>query len=251
MDENRTPAQANSFGLAVDEYERSRPGYPQAAIEWLVPEEAHTVLDLAAGTGKLTRSLVARGLDVVAVEPDDEMRTRLAAVIPSVRALKGTAEHIPLPDASVDAVTVAQAWHWVDEALAVPEIARVLRPGGTLGLVWNVRDERVDWVHKLGDIIQNHAVDRALAELRGIGEPFGPLEAFETDWAQTVTPESLITLVESRSYMITATDDHRRATLDAVRRLMGTNPALAGRDRFELPYRTYCFRAVVRSAPID
>ena len=105
---------ARSFGAAADAYERARPGYPDPAVDWLVPEGARTVLDLGAGTGKLTRALVARGLDVIAVEPLPEMRESLAAAVPEVRAVAGTAEDIPLPDDSVDAITVAQAWHWVD-----------------------------------------------------------------------------------------------------------------------------------------
>ncbi|HEY4915702.1 MAG TPA: class I SAM-dependent methyltransferase, partial [Solirubrobacteraceae bacterium] len=112
-----------------------------------------TVLDLGAGTGKFTRALVSRGLDVVAVEPLDEMREILQQQLPDVRALAGTAENIPLDDDSVDAVTVAQAWHWVDERRALPEVARVLRPGGELCLIWNRRDHSVAWMRRLSDVM--------------------------------------------------------------------------------------------------
>ena len=142
-----------SFGSAAAAYERGRPSYPPEAIDWLLPPGARRVLDLGAGTGKLTTRLVERGLDVVAVDPIPDMLEVLRASLPETPALEGTAEEIPLEDNSVDAVLVAQAWHWVDPQRAVPEVARVLRPGGRLGLVWNTRDERLGWVRELGEII--------------------------------------------------------------------------------------------------
>jgi ubiquinone/menaquinone biosynthesis C-methylase UbiE len=133
MDENRTSEHASSFGRAAGAYDSARPGYPDAAVDWLVPAHARTVLDIGAGTGKFTRSLVRRGFATIAVEPDPLMRQRLVESLPTVQALGGTAEAIPLPDDCVDAVTVAQAWHWVDRPAATAEIARVLRPGGSCG----------------------------------------------------------------------------------------------------------------------
>ncbi len=144
--EARWREQATSFGAAAAAYERGRPPYPAEAIDWLLPPGAARVLDVGAGTGKLTRQLAQRGLDVLAVEPLAGMRDQLARAVPGVPVYPGTAEDIPLPDGSVDAVLAAQAWHWVDPVRAVPEVARVLVPGGQLGLAWNVRDERVDWV---------------------------------------------------------------------------------------------------------
>ncbi|MBI3690304.1 MAG: class I SAM-dependent methyltransferase, partial [Mycolicibacterium aromaticivorans] len=135
-----------SFGSEAAAYERGRPSYPPEAIDWLLPPGARDVLDLGAGTGKLTTRLVERGLDVVAVDPLAEMLELLSSALPDTPALLGTAEQIPLPDNSVDAVLVAQAWHWFDPEQAVAEVARVLRPGGRLGLVWNARDERMGWV---------------------------------------------------------------------------------------------------------
>src|SRR5437016_4501937 len=152
--DERRQARAASFGSAAGAYERGRPPYPPEAIDWLLPAGAARVLDLGAGTGKLTRQLTGRGLDLTAVEPSEGMREQLRRAVPGVRALAGTAEQIPLPDLSVDAVLVAQAWHWMDPAVAVPEVARVLRPGGQLGLLWNIRDERADWVAGLGAILR-------------------------------------------------------------------------------------------------
>ena len=142
-----------SFGAEAAAYERGRPSYPPEAIDWLLPPDARDVLDLGAGTGKLTTRLVERGLGVVAVDPIPEMLELLSNSLPDTPALLGTAEEIPLPDDSVDAVLVAQAWHWFDPERAVKEVARVLRPGGRLGLVWNTRDERLGWVKDLGRII--------------------------------------------------------------------------------------------------
>jgi SAM-dependent methyltransferase len=232
---------ARSFGAAADIYERSRPGYPDAAVDWLLPAGARTVLDLGAGTGKLTRSLAARGLEVVAVEPVAEMRANLAAALPEVRALEGTAEAIPLEDDSVDAITVAQAWHWVDPERAIAEAARVLRPGGTLGLIWNRRDERVDWVARLGEVMGTGGAELIAMDEVGIGPPFGPTETFVTDWARPMDVDLLVEMAASRSYVITATARRRAEILDGVRRLVEADPHLGA--EFDFPYRTFCFRA--------
>lgn len=146
-------AHANSFGPAAEIYERGRPPYPEEALDWLLPAVRPRVLDLGAGTGKLTRQVHARGLEITAVDPSDGMLAELGRVLPAVKALIGSAEAIPVPNNAVDVVLVAQAWHWVDPAQAVPEVARVLSPGGRLGLIWNLRDEREDWVRRLGEII--------------------------------------------------------------------------------------------------
>jgi SAM-dependent methyltransferase len=232
---------ARSFGAAAEAYERARPGYPAAAVDWLLPAGARTVLDLGAGTGKLTRALAQRDLDVVAVEPLEEMRATLAWVLPEGRALEGTAEAIPLDDDSVDAITVAQAWHWVNPERATAEVARVLRPGGTLGLVWNRRDERVDWVARLGDVMGSGDAD--VIEMDGveIGPPFGPTETFITDWERPMNDDLLVEMAASRSYVITATARRRHEILDGVRELVDADPHLG--TEFDLPYRTFCFRA--------
>lgn len=235
-----------SFGSAAAAYERGRPSYPPEAIDWLLPGDARQVLDLGAGTGKLTTRLVERGLDVVAVDPIPEMLEVLRASLPETRALLGTAEDIPLPDNSVDAVLVAQAWHWVDAARAIPEVARVLRPGGRLGLVWNTRDERLGWVRNLGEIIgadgERDRFDVALSV--SFAEP----ERHQVEWTNYLTPQALIDLVSSRSYCITSPAEVRSTTLDRVRELLATHPALANSAGLALPYVTVCIRASLASA---
>jgi SAM-dependent methyltransferase len=232
---------ASSFGTAADQYKRGRPGYPKSAVEWLVPRRARTVLDLAAGTGKLTRSLVEARLKVTAVEPSRGMREQLAAAVPAAVVLAGTAEKIPLPDASVDAVAVAHAWHWFDAALAVPEIARVLVPGGTLALVWNMRDETEPWAATLGAIMHRHS-RQAIDASPEIGAPFGPPERMEVRWRQPVTRQEVLDLVASRSYVITMPEQERSRLLGEVAELLGDHPDLRGRDEIEMPYVTRCTR---------
>ena len=195
-DEDRRREQAASFGAAAAAYERGRPPYPAEAIDWLLPPGATRVLDVGAGTGKLTRQLAERGLDVVAVEPLEGMREQLARAVPGVPVYPGTAEDIPLPDGSVQAVLLAQAWHWVDPARAVPEVARVLVPGGQLGLVWNIRDERVDWVAQLGRIVHDPGEadgSRGITSVRSItSPPFGPLQRHTVDWTHRLTRDQLV-----------------------------------------------------------
>jgi SAM-dependent methyltransferase len=232
-----------SFGAEAAAYERGRPSYPPEAIDWLLPPGARDVLDLGAGTGKLTTRLVERGLDVVAVDPIPEMLEVLSNSLPDTPALLGTAEEIPLPDDSVDAVLVAQAWNWFDPERAVKEVARVLRPGGRLGLVWNTRDERMGWVKDLGRIIgREHDPYNDSVTLP---EPFTDLDRHRFEWTNYLTPQALIDLVASRSYCITSPTAVRARTLDRVRELLATHPALAHAAGLALPYVTVCIRATL------
>jgi SAM-dependent methyltransferase len=232
-----------SFGSAAAAYERGRPSYPPEAIDWLLPAGASKVLDLGAGTGKLTTRLVERGLDVVAVDPIPDMLEVPSASLPNTLALEGTAEEIPLEDNSVDAVLVAQAWHWVDPERAIPEVARVLRPGGRLGLVWNTRDERLGWVRELGEIIGSDG-DRGRFDVT-LPAPFNAPQRHQVEWTNYLTPQALIDLVASRSYCITSPTEVRTRTLDQVRELLATHPALANSAGLALPYVTVCIRATL------
>lgn len=232
-----------SFGSAAAAYERGRPSYPPEAIDWLLPAGARKVLDLGAGTGKLTTRLVERGLDVVAVDPIPDMLEVLRASLPETRAVLGTAEEIPLEDNTVDAVLVAQAWHWVDPERAIPEVARVLRPGGRLGLVWNTRDERLGWVRELGQIIGTDG-DRGRFDVT-LPAPFTESQRHQVEWTNYLTPQALIDLVASRTYCITSPTEVRTRTLDQVRELLATHPALANSTGLALPYVTVCIRATL------
>lgn len=235
-------AQAASFDSAADVYERARPGYPHEAVDWLLASGPREVLDLGAGTGKLTRALVGRVETIHAVDPSPNMLAQLASAVPEVRTAVGTAESIPLPDASVNAVLVAQAWHWVDPERAVPEVRRVLRAGGVLGLIWNVRDESVPWVARLTEIIQGSAAERFVAEDDGIPQDLGVLERLSLGWERPFDRLGLLDLVASRSYLITAPPEVRADVLAQVSELLDTHPDLAGRESWRLPYRTEAFR---------
>jgi SAM-dependent methyltransferase len=232
-----------SFGQEAAAYERGRPSYPPEAIDWLLPDGARDVLDLGAGTGKLTIRLVERGLTVVAVDPIPEMLEVLSRSLPDTPALLGTAEEIPLPDNSVDSVLVAQAWHWFDPERAVAEVARVLRPGGRLGLVWNTRDERLGWVKDLGRIVGHE--DDPFNQKVTLPAPFTDVERHQVEWTSYLTPQALIDLVASRSYCITSPTEVRTRTLAQVRELLATHPALVNTTGLALPYVTVGVRATL------
>lgn len=238
-------AQAASFDSAADVYERARPGYPDEVVDWLLASGPSEVLDLGAGTGKLTRALVARVETVHAVDPSPNMLAELASAVPQASTAVGTAESIPLPDASVDAVLVAQAWHWVDPARAIPEVRRVLRPGGVLGLIWNVRDESVPWVARLTEIIQGSAAERFIAEGHEVPEELGVVERLTRTWERPFDRQGLLDLVASRSYLITASAEIRSDVLRRVSDLLDTHPELAGRESWRMPYRTEAFRITI------
>jgi ubiquinone/menaquinone biosynthesis C-methylase UbiE len=242
VDADARRARATSFDAVAAEYARSRPGYPAAAVEWLTGSKPADVVDLGAGTGKLTAALVALGHRVVAVEPLAEMRARLELTVSGVRALAGTAEAMPLPEASADVVTVAQAFHWFDHAAALREIARVLRPGGRIALVWNVRDETESWVHEMNEVMVGRTgIDRGAGEPIAASGLFGPVEHGVFRHVQEIDRETLRELVLSRSYCAVLPEGERRPVLERVDALFDRH----ARDGvIRLPYLTDCFRAV-------
>ena len=233
---------AGSFHRAADVYERARPGYPRPAVEWAVGENSQRVLDLAAGTGKLTAGLVTLGHDVVAVEPLEQMIRQLKSSLPSVAPVMGVAERLPLARASLDAAVVAQAFHWLDPGRAFAELARVLRPGGTVALIWNVRDQGVPWVAELTPIIGSEKIESGWRETLEASPLFGPIERRDFRHEQSLDLATLLDLVASRSYVIILTDTERAAVFDRVRRLWSEHPGLSGRERAPLPYITEVYR---------
>lgn len=239
-DERR--GRASSFGEVADAYERARPGYPDDAVRWLTGGDPCRVVDLGAGTGKLTRSLVALGHEVTAVEPLPEMLDHLRAAVPGATALEGSAEAIPLPDGAADVVVCAQSFHWFDHGVALPEIARVLRPGGRLALVWNTRDDTTPWVATLSDTV----CGRETIEERDAYEPvdasglFGPVERAVFAFAQPLDRETLLDLVLSRSYCAVRSEAERAPVLAEAGRIFDAH-AVDG--TIELAYLTECFRA--------
>lgn len=238
---------AAAFTHHADDYAAVRPGYPPAAVDLLLPAGARDVLDLGAGTGKLTTGLVARGLRVVAVEPSAAMRAELAATLPGADVREGTAERTGLPDASVDVVTVAQAWHWFDEAAAAAEVARVLRPGGTLAVLWNDRDEDVPWVAAYGELLHAGGRPRLARDVEPAPHAaFTPWQRRTVRWTNTLTPEQLVTLAGTRSYALVLDADARAELLGTVRDLVTTHPDLAGREHVDVPYVTRVYTARLR-----
>ena len=241
-------AAAQGFARAPEPYELGRPTYPAEAVTCLRRElelnPGRTVLDLAAGTGKLTALLVASGATVIAVEPVDEMRAVLERKLPGVAAHASTAESILLPDASVDAVTVGQAFHWFRGREALAEIHRVLRPGGRLGLIWNFRDETVPWVAELTRIMEPHRgalrVPRRAPGARRSSAPrsSGPLQAASFRHVHRLTPDGVVARVASVSFVAALAEPERAAVLESVRELLARDPDTRGRAEVELPYRT-------------
>ena len=226
----------------ADAYDRARPSYPREAAVWLAGDEPTTVLELGAGTGKLTELLVEIGHDVHATDPDEAMLARLRARLPDVLTSVASAEKIPAPDAAFDVVVAAQAFHWFDHDRALPEIARVLKPGGRLALVWNQRDERIPWVRRLGALIGSQDQQRSEHPLV-VSPHFGFVEDQAFRHWQVVDRESIQELALSRSNVAVLDDDARAAKLAEV--LAFYDDYGRGMDGMQLPYVASCFRATV------
>jgi SAM-dependent methyltransferase len=237
-----------SFGLVASDYDRYRPSPPPQALDWLVPQGARAVLDLAAGTGAVTRELVRRAAGtqrVVAVEPDERMRAVLAARCPDAEVLAGRGEDIPLPDASVDAVVISAAWHWLDPERAVPEITRVLRVGGRLGVIWTSRDTRMPWVAEFNELA--HESREAGARVRRrrrevtfpAGTPLSPAEELTVEYSLPRTKDELFGLLATYSGVITLDQERRAEFASRVRAFLDRQPW----DTVDLPMICRCLRS--------
>jgi SAM-dependent methyltransferase len=241
---------SRSFGAVADAYDRLRPGYPADALAWsLEPAPGRVVVDLGAGTGKLTAAVCAQpDVVVTAVEPDPAMLGVLRTRLPDVDARLGTAEQIPLPDASVDAVVVGQAWHWFDRDAATAEIARVLRPGGVAAIVWNDDDRSVDWVEGCGTALhpdQPPRIGSTAADDHPEGPAFGAPERRGFPNAVPTTTEGLVRMLGTHSWALIAEPAERDAAFDRLRAYLAGRPETASGE-FVLPLLTTVVRTLRR-----
>jgi SAM-dependent methyltransferase len=242
---------AAGFSNPAD-YEAARPSYPPDAVAWFVEnlciEPGRTVVDLAAGTGKLTRLLEPAGATLIAAEPVAGMRATFRQILPTIPIIATTAEQLAFRDASLDAVVIAQAFHWFDESQAIAALARAVRVGGRVGLVWNARDRSVPWVDEIWSIIdrvekrapwRDHENwrDSALREMPG----FGPLHSAEFRHEQVVSPEEMVQRVASVSHVAVLPHAEREPVLDEVRAVLRNDRETRGTDELRVPYRVDCY----------
>lgn len=239
---------AMSFGSVADEYNRLRPSPPPAAVDWLLPSGADVVVDLAAGTGLLSRALPVDR--VIAIEPDSRMRAVLRANSPGVHVVAGVGEALPLVDASVDAVFISSAWHWMDPRRAVLEIGRVLRDGGRFGLIWTSRDREVDWIREVDalrepagqpDATGSRSRFRSRDVVLPTGHSFTGIETASFAFTTTVPIDDYAPMIGTYSRIITASEQERAEILSRVR--AAVQARFPGADEIELPMRSLCWRA--------
>jgi SAM-dependent methyltransferase len=244
---------ADGFAAKADHYVRGRPDYPDDIVPWLSQRlglaPGKVVVDLGAGTGKFSAYLLQTGARVIAVEPVAEMRNKLITALPTVEAHAGTAASIPLPDASVDAVTCAQAFHWFATTAALNEIHRVLKPGGKLGLIWNVRDESVPWIAGLTRILNAHEGDTP-RYASGAWKQVFPFDGFsplhEDDFQHGHSgslDDVIVNRVRSTSFIAALPADEEAKVVAQVRSLIASEPSLAERATVTVPYTTAAFSA--------
>jgi SAM-dependent methyltransferase len=239
-----------SFGSVATDYDRYRPSPPPQALDWLIPPGAQAVLDLAAGTGAVTRELVGRAPRIIAVEPDERMRAVLTARCPEAEVLAGRGEAIPLPDASVDAVAISSAWHWLKPEQAVPEITRVLRVGGVLGVMWMSRDVRVPWVAEFNRLARESREADRRADDAPAGRrrrevsfppcaPLSPVAEHTVEYSLPMTKDELVGLLGTYSGVITLDPERRADFSRRVRVFLDGQPW----DQTELPLICRCLRS--------
>ncbi|MBN9599460.1 MAG: methyltransferase domain-containing protein [Afipia sp.] len=246
-------AAAKGYTSKAEMYARGRPDYPPEILDWLRErlglEAGKSVVDLGAGTGKFTRYLARTGARVIAVEPVRQMREQLAKALPEVEVLEGTATALPLPDNSVDALTCAQSFHWFATRAALAEIHRVLKPGGRLGLIWNMRDEDIEWIGRLSEIIAPYEGDAprfAKGTWRQVFpfEGLTPLQEDHFHHAHTGAPEDvIINRLRSVSFIAALPADEEAKVVAKMRALIDATPALAGKDEISVPYSTVAYWA--------
>lgn len=242
------PVAQAGFAAGAGLYQRARPDYPAAALDWLALElslgAAGPVLELAAGTGKLTRQLRPMAPRLVAVEPVGAMRRELLAALPGVAVAAARAEALPFRSGWAGAVLAGQAFHWFDGRAALAEIHRVLRPGGGLGLLWNQRDESVEWVRRLAEIVEPEAGETPRFRSGRWRQAFagqalfGPLREATFDHQHPGSPELVVEQVASISFVAALPAERREALLSRVRRLLATHPDTARGREIRIPYRT-------------
>lgn len=251
---------AGSFGGVAGHYERFRPGPPEAAVDWYLPQRVGRVVDLGAGTGALTRLLVDRADDVVAVEPDDRMRAVLATEVPGARALPGSGEAMPLADGCADAVIASTSWHWMDPASTLAEAARVLAPGGFLGALWTGADPDGPFLSEarsriartgpgggphggqLSGLVEGTIERGADTLVIPDGVPFDQPDRATFTWDIALDAGELLGLLGTFSWVITLPDDTRATILDEARELLGAF-GIDGSTTVDVAWRTEAWRA--------
>jgi ubiquinone/menaquinone biosynthesis C-methylase UbiE len=235
---------SQSFGHVADSYDRYRGSYPPDAVTWALGSGPQDVVEVGAGTGLMTQVLLGQGHRVVAVEPDHQMRQRLVNRCPGAVAAAGSAEDLPVPDASCDAVVAADAFHWFDKVHALPEFARVLRPGGHLVVVWKVADDSVQWVTELNDLLQqlNPSSPGGTGPEVALSPWFGEVEEHWFPYGVAMDTDGLVGRISTWSSVIGS--PHRETVLAEVRRFAETHPQLTSKSSFDFPFRTRVIRGV-------
>jgi ubiquinone/menaquinone biosynthesis C-methylase UbiE len=265
-EEDTKSRRSGSFGTVASAYERFRPGPPPEAISWMLPDWAHTVVDLGAGTGAMTKDLVGRIERVIAIEPDDRMRGILTANIPEATAIRGTGESIPLDSSTVDAVLASSSWHWMDADRALGEAARVLVPGGTLGVVWAGPDPDGPFVSQAQAMLSEMSTDQAGATAAAGGDgnlgsvvmdtenrvetvlripggsPFTQPEYTSFLWDVSLTADELIGLLGTFSWIITMPDERRTRVIAEARRVLRDGLGISGDVTVDVQYRSEAWR---------
>jgi len=254
LDPAEKAKRAGSFGGVASLYERHRPGPPAAAVDWFLPQHVGRVVDLGAGTGALTRMLIERADEVVAVEPDERMRTVLTEQVPGARVVEGRGEAIPLPDGAADAVLASSSWHWMDPVPTLAEVARVLVPGGVLGAVWSGPDPEGAFVVQarallagndgaVADVVLTDAARPSSRLVLPAGVPFAPVEHEVITWDVALDADALVGLLGTFSSIITMDDDARERVFSEARRLLRDLLGVEGDVTVDVAFRADCWKS--------